>query len=214
MLSGVSCPNFRSGGRATRTQAQFKFSAPHLRTIALQGLTSVSLYAVGSLLSQVLLGVDGRRTFKRNSMFPRRTCGELLCKASLGSPYILSVLFCLNFRSGWTGAAHSSATQCFRVAPAGNCFAKPPLNLPICCQFSPVSMSARSGRAPRIQAQLNVSALRQRRIALENLPWISLYAVSALLFQFPLGVDGRRAFKRNSMLPRRTCGELLYKTSL
>ena len=44
-------------------------------------------------------------------IFPRRTCGKLLCKSSLGPLYMLSILFCLNFRSGWTRAAHSSATR-------------------------------------------------------------------------------------------------------
>ena len=104
--------------------------------------------------------MDGRRALQRNSIFPRRTCGELLCTTFLGSPYMLSVLSYLNFRSGWTGAAHPSATRCFRAAPAENCCARPPLDLAICCQVSPVLISTRGGRAPRTRAQLIVSAPR------------------------------------------------------
>ena len=69
-------------------------------------------------------------------MFPRRARGELLCKTSLVSPHMLSVLSCLKFRSGWTGAAHPSATQFFRAALAENCFPRPPFDLPICCVLS------------------------------------------------------------------------------
>ena len=169
------------GGRAPRIQAQIAFSALHLLEITFQDLPSSFLYAVSSFLSQFPLGVDGRRAPQRNSMFPRRACGELLCKTSLGSRYMLSVLSCLNFRSGWTGAAHPSATQFFCAALAGNCVPRPPLDLLICCQFSPVLISARGGRAPRTPAQLVVSAPRLRRIAVQDLPWISLYVVSSLL---------------------------------
>ena len=93
--------------------AQLNVFASHVREIVLQDLSSISLYAVSSLLFPFPLGVDGRRAFKRTSIFPRRTCGELRCKTSLGSLYIPSVLCCLHFRSGWTGVAHSSATQFF-----------------------------------------------------------------------------------------------------
>ena len=68
-----------------------------------------------SLLCQFLLGVDERPTFKRNSMSSRRTCGELLCNASLRSLYMLSGLFCVNFCVG--GRAPNIQTQLNVFAP-------------------------------------------------------------------------------------------------
>ena len=96
-----------------------------------------------------------------NSSAPRLR--RLLCKTSRKSFYMLSILSCINFRSG----------QCFRAAPAENCFAKRPVDLPMCCKLPPASIAARGGRAPRIQAQLNFSAPHLRRIALPGLPYIS-----------------------------------------
>ena len=165
-----SCLNFRSGqtGAAHSSAVQWFCAAPAENHFAKPSLDlSIS---VSSLPSLVPLGVDGRRAFKRNSMFSRRNCGELLCKASLRSFYMLPVLVCLNFRSGWTGVAHSSATQCCRAAPTEHCFAKSPLDRPICCKVSSVVISAWGGRGPRIQAQLNVFAPPLRRIALQRLP--------------------------------------------
>ena len=137
MLSVVTSPHFLSGTRVLRTQAKLKSSTPHVQAIARRELTSVSLYAVGSLLSKFLYKVDGRRKFKRNSMFRQRICGELLCTTFLRSSY--------------------------------------------CCQFSSILICTRGGWAPQIQAQLIASVTHQRRISLQNLPWISLYAVSSLL---------------------------------
>ena len=68
--------------------------------------------SVSSLLSLFPLGANGRRAFKRNSMLSRSSYGAFLCKASLRSPHMLSVCFCLYFCAGWTGVAHSSATRC------------------------------------------------------------------------------------------------------
>ena len=58
-------------------------------------------------------------------------------------------LCCLNFRSGWMGAANSSATHCVNFAPAANCFETPLLDPSICCQFSSVLISARGGWTPK-----------------------------------------------------------------
>ena len=116
----------------------------------------------------------------------------------------------INFCSGWAGAAHSSVVHCFRAALGGKCIATHPLDLFICCQFSRVLISARGGRAPSIPAQLNAFAPHLERIALQR---HSVYAISSLLSEFLLGADGRRAFNRNSMLSRRTWGELLCKAS-
>ena len=128
------------GGCAPQIEAQLNVSALRLRRLALTNIPQISLYAVSSLLSQFSLGVDGRRAFKRNSMVSCFTRVELLWKASLRSPYMLSVLFCLNFCSGWMGAARSSATQCFHSAPAA------------LCQNCPVRVSGFVGSRSRVTA--------------------------------------------------------------
>ena len=134
-------------------------------------------------MSQFPLGVNGRRLFKRISIFPCPTCEELLCKTFLGSARMLSVISCLNFQFplGIRGSAHSSATQFFRAAPAENYFERPPVIL-LCSQFSSVLISARGNRAPRIQAQLSFSGPNQSMIALQDLTKIFIYTVGSLLF--------------------------------
>ena len=154
--------------------------------------------------------MDRSRKIKRKSMFLLCTCGELLWTASLRSLYMLSVLLCLNFCLGWMGAAKSNANQCFHFASEENCFRQPPLDLSICYQFAAVLISAWGGWAPRVHARINVSTLRlRRRIAFQNLSQIALHALSSLLSQFPLGVDGRRKFKRNALCQLCPCGKLL-----
>ena len=168
MLAVLSCLSFRSRHTGAAHSSAWFRATPAENHFAKPPLDlSIS---VSSLLSLFPLGANGRRAFKRNSMLSRSSYGAFLCKASLRSPHMLSVCFCLYFCAGWTGAAHSSATQCFRAATAEHCFAKPPLDLSICCQFSSVLISARGGRASRIQAQLNVFAPHLRRIALQSSP--------------------------------------------
>ena len=181
MLSVLSCLNFRSGwtGAAHPSGTQFFRAALAENCFPRPPL---DLPICCQFFPDLISARGGRAPrIQAQIVFPICACGKLFSKTSLPASYMLSVPSCLNFRSGWTGAAHPSATQCFRAAPAEICCAIPPLDLSICCQFCPVLISARSGRAPRTTAQLNFSAPHLREIAFQDLPWISLYVVSSLL---------------------------------
>ena len=138
----------------------------------LPNISAIALHVVCCRLSCCLVG----RALKPNSSLLHQTCERFHCKTSRSSCFtrpsfdlhMLAVLSCRNFRSRHTGAAHSSAW--FRATPAENHFAKPLLDRPICCQFAFVFISARGGRGPRIQAQLNVFAPPLRSIASQSLP--------------------------------------------